>query len=139
MFDRIHLWSHLALAFVCWDFFLIAVLIWVLVIDLFVISISSWFNLRRLKFSKKLSISSMDIQNCDIPFCCVVQFLSHVWLQHTRLPCPSLSLGVCSSSCPSSQLCHPTIWSSAVLVSFCLQSFQILGSFLMSQFPVIDI
>ena len=30
-------------------------------------------------------------------------------LQHTRLPCPSLSPGVCSNSCPLSQWCHPTI------------------------------
>ena len=28
-----------------------------------------------------------------------------------RLPCPSLSLGVCSDSCPLSQWCHPTILS----------------------------
>ena len=30
-------------------------------------------------------------------------------LQHTRLPCPSPTPGVCSNSCPSSQWCHPTI------------------------------
>ena len=30
-------------------------------------------------------------------------------LQHTRLPCSSLSSGVCSNSCPLSQQCHPTI------------------------------
>ena len=30
-------------------------------------------------------------------------------LQRTRLPCPSLSHGVCSNSCPLSQWCHPTI------------------------------
>ena len=30
-------------------------------------------------------------------------------LQHSRLPCPSLSPGVCSNSCPLSQWCHPTI------------------------------
>ena len=30
-------------------------------------------------------------------------------LKHTRLPCPSPSPGVCSSSCPLSQWCHPTI------------------------------
>ena len=30
-------------------------------------------------------------------------------LQHARLPCPSLSSGVCSDSCPLSQWCHPTI------------------------------
>ena len=49
-----------------------------------------------------------------------VQSLSRVWLlrphesQHTRLPCPSLSPGVCSTSCPLSQWCHPTISSSVV-------------------------
>ena len=30
-------------------------------------------------------------------------------LQHTRLPCPSPSPGVCSNSCPLSRWCHPTI------------------------------
>ena len=33
-------------------------------------------------------------------------------LQHTRLPCPLLSPGVCSNSCPLSQWYHPTISSS---------------------------
>ena len=33
-------------------------------------------------------------------------------LQHVRLPCPSLSPGVCSDSCPYSQWYHPTISSS---------------------------
>ena len=30
-------------------------------------------------------------------------------LQHTSLPCPLLSLGVCLNPCPSSHWCHPTI------------------------------
>ena len=30
-------------------------------------------------------------------------------LQHARPPCPSLFSGVCSSSCPLNQWCHPTI------------------------------
>ena len=30
-------------------------------------------------------------------------------LQYTRLPCPSLSPGVCSNSCPLCQWCHSTI------------------------------
>ena len=34
-------------------------------------------------------------------------------LQHARLPCP-LSLRVCSNSCPLSQWCHSTIWSSVI-------------------------
>ena len=33
-------------------------------------------------------------------------------LQHGRLPCPSLSPGVCSNSCPWSRRCRPTISSS---------------------------
>ena len=53
-------------------------------------------------------------------------------LQHTRLPCPSLSPWVCSNSCPLSQWCHPTISSSVVHFSSCLQSFPASGSFPMS-------
>ena len=33
-------------------------------------------------------------------------------LQHSRLPCPSLSPRICSDSCPLSWWCHPTISSS---------------------------
>ena len=40
-------------------------------------------------------------------------------LQHARLPCPSLSPGVYSNSCPLSQWCHPTIASSVVPLSSC--------------------
>ena len=54
-------------------------------------------------------------------------------LQHARLPCPSLSPGVCSNSCPLSQWCHPTISSSVIPFSSCLQSLPASGSFLMSQ------
>ena len=36
-------------------------------------------------------------------------------LQHARLPCPSLSLGVYSSSCPLSRWCYLTVLSSAAL------------------------
>ena len=44
-------------------------------------------------------------------------------LQHTRLPCPSLSPGVCSDSCPLTWWCHPTISSSITPFSSCPQSF----------------
>ena len=54
-------------------------------------------------------------------------------LQHTRLPCASLSPRVYSDSCPSSQWCHPTI-SCSVISSSCLQSFPASGSFLINQF-----
>ena len=50
-------------------------------------------------------------------------------LQHASLPCPSPSLRACSNSCPLSQWWHPTISSSVIPVSSCLQSFPTLGSF----------
>ena len=51
-------------------------------------------------------------------FVVVVQLLSHVWLSVTpwtaarQAPCPPLSPGVCSNSCPLSWWYHPTISSS---------------------------
>ena len=55
-------------------------------------------------------------------------------LLHTRLPCPSPTSRACSNSCPSSWWCHPTISSSVVPFSSCLQSFLASGSFLMTQY-----
>ena len=58
-----------------------------------------------------------------------VQPLSRVWLlrphglQHARPPCPSPTSRVYSNLCPLSQWCHPTISSSVVPFSSCLQSF----------------
>ena len=59
-------------------------------------------------------------------------------LQHTWLPCPSPTPGACSDSCPSSWWCHPTISSSVVPFSSCLQSFPASGSFPVSQFFASD-
>ena len=53
-------------------------------------------------------------------------------LQHVRFPCPSLTPGACSNSCSLSQWRHPTISSSVVPFSSCLQSFPASGSFRMS-------
>ena len=55
-------------------------------------------------------------------------------LQQARLPCPSPTPGACSNSCPLSQWYHPTISSSVVPFSTCLQSFPASGFFNMSQF-----
>ena len=55
-------------------------------------------------------------------------------LQRVRLPCPSSTPGACSNSCTLSRWCHPTISSSVVPFSYCLQSFPASGSFPMSQF-----
>ena len=55
-------------------------------------------------------------------------------LQHASLPCPSPTPRASSNSCPSSQWCHPTILSSIVPFSSCLQSCPASGSFPVSQF-----
>ena len=43
-------------------------------------------------------------------------------LQHARLPCSSLSPGVCSNSCPLSRWCYTTISSSVAPFSSCPQT-----------------
>ena len=60
---------------------------------------------------------------------CVQLFATPV---NTRLPCPSLSHGVCSNSCPLSRWCHPTISSSVTPFSSCPYSLPASGSFPMS-------
>ena len=55
-------------------------------------------------------------------------------LQHSRPPCPSPTPGVYSNSCTLSRWCHPTISSSVVPFSCCLQSLPASESFPMSQF-----
>ena len=59
----------------------------------------------------------------------VSNYLGPHWLQLARLPCPSQSPGVCSSSCPLNRLCYLAISSSATLFFFCLQSFLASESF----------
>ena len=83
--------------------------------------------------------------NGDQPYCLPtylssVQPLSRVQcfaiprLQHARLPCPSPTPRVYSDSYPLSLGSHPTIPSSVVPFSSCLQSFPASGPFHMSQF-----
>ena len=53
--------------------------------------------------------------------------------QHAMPPCPSPTPRVYSKSCPLSQWCHPTISSSVIPFSSCLQTFPDSGSFQMRQ------
>ena len=72
----------------------------------------------------------------SVQFSCSVMSDS-LWphgLQHNRFPFPSPSPEVCSNSCPLRQWYHPTISSSVIPFSSCLQSFPASGSFLMSWF-----
>ena len=54
-------------------------------------------------------------------------------LQHARPPCPSPTTGVHPNSRPLSQWCHPTISSSVIPFSSCLQFFRASASFQLSQ------
>ena len=55
-------------------------------------------------------------------------------LQHTRLSCTSPTLRAYSNTCPLSQWCQPTISSSVIPFSSCLQPVPVSGSFPMNQF-----
>ena len=72
----------------------------------------------------------------SVQFSCSVVSYS-LWphgLQHARPPCPSPTPRVHSNSCPLSPWCHPTISSSVIPFSSCLQPFPVWGSFQMNQF-----
>ena len=84
------------------------------------------------------SVLFMSVISCsDIPCCCpvakCVQLFVTTWTAACQTARPSLSPGVCSNSCPLSQWYHPTISSSVIPFSSCLQSFPASGSFPMSQ------
>ena len=55
------------------------------------------------------------------------------WTAAHQASCPSPTPGAYSNSCPMSRWCHPTISSSVIPLSTCLQSFPASGSFPMSQ------
>jgi len=85
--------------------------------------------------SNNLAIGGI-FQISSVQFSCSVVSVSlqpH-GLQHVRFSCPSPTPGACSNSCPLSWWCHPTISSSVIPFSSCLQSFPASGSFQMSQF-----
>ena len=80
------------------------------------ITFSSW-KIEMLFFSRSVVSDSLQLYG----------------LQHTRLPCPSLSPRICSNSCPLNQWYHPYISSSITHFSSCPQSFPASVSFLISQ------
>ena len=77
------------------------------------------------------SISSISVLSLQFSCSVVSNSLQSHGLQHARLPCPSPTPGACSNL---SSWCHPTISSSVVPFSSCLQYSPASGSFPMSQF-----
>ena len=80
----------------------------------------------------KVLESSIWVQFSSVTQLCPLTLRPH-GLQHTRPPCPSPTPRIYSNSCSLSRWCHPTISSSVVPFSTCLQSFPASGSFQMSQ------
>ena len=82
------------------------------------------------QFAKHSTVCTHILNYCYFQSCPTLQCHG---LQHTRLPCPLPSPGVCSNSCPLNWWCHPTISSSVGPFSSYLQYFPASGSFPMSQ------
>ena len=82
----------------------------------------------------KVKVFSADRPYNSDTICCPALGDPKSWrgLQHARLLCPPPSPGVHSNSCPMSQWCYPTISSSVVPFSSCLQSFPASETFPMS-------
>ena len=84
------------------------------------------------KFFSTIFLDS--VYMCSVQFSCSVMYdsLRPHEQQHAKPPCPSPTPAVYSNSRPLSWWCHPTISSSVVPFSSCLQSFPASGSFQMS-------
>ena len=99
----------------------------------------SWENLPESRTQKTQILKERErIKKLEtVSVSSVTQSCLTLWphgLQHAMLPGPSPTPRAYSNSCPSSQWCHPTISSSVIHFSSCLQSFPASGSFPVSQF-----
>ena len=95
------------------------------------------FPLYNINFSPSPSQYRLNTHYASVQFSSVAQScptLRPHGLQHATPPCPSPTPRACSNSCPLSWRCHPTISSSVIPFSSCLQSFPASGSFPVSQF-----
>jgi len=89
---------------------------------------------RRQYKAKTVSTTSKQYQFSSVAY--HVQLCDPMERSMRGFPCPSTTPGTCSDSCPLSWWCHPTILSSVIPFSSCLQSFPASGAFPRSQFFV---
>ena len=88
---------------------------------------------QRERGTKTLCFSFLEDSSVQFSHSVVSDSLRPHGLQHARPPCPSTTPGVYSNSCPLSRWCHPSISSSVIPFSSCLQSFPASGSLQMRQ------
>ena len=81
-----------------------------------------------------LTIAKIFIGSYQFNYSIISNTLQLHGLQHAKFLCLSPAPEVCLNSCWSNQWCHPTISSSVIPFSSCLQSFPASGSFPRSQF-----
>ena len=86
-------------------------------------------HFKPLLFKGQLYLASSVQFSCSV----MSDFLWPHGPQHARPPCSSPTPGVYSNPRPLSQWCHPTISSSVIPFSSCLQSFPASESFQVSQ------
>ena len=101
------------------------------------IALLPWTDHIRSSMTWRSNVKHDEVHHVSVQFSCSVvsDSLRPHELQHARPPCPSPAPGVYPNSCPSpSWWCHPTISSSVVPFSSCLQSFPARGFFQKSQF-----
>ena len=103
---------------------------------------------RNVKCLWKEKCRDNQLQSCDqffkwgLLYICIFPILFSPWVvsdslqprgwQHTRLPCPPLSPGICSDSCVLSPWCYLILTSSDAPSPFCLQSFPALGKYFLT-------
>ena len=96
---------------------------------------SPYNNMKQSYFTWFVWLMSSDLYISSVQFSRSVVSDS-LWpqgLQHARPPCLSPTPRAYSNLCPSSRWCRPTISSSVIPFSSCLQSSPASGSFQMSQ------
>ena len=85
--------------------------------EIYINNINEFSDLNRLVF--RAAVQSLS----------PVQLFATQWTAAPKFPCPTLSPGFCSNSCPLGGWCLPTISSSVNPFSSCLQSCSAWGSF----------
>ena len=86
---------------------------------------------------ESIIIFSYSVNSVQFSRSVVSNFLWPYESQHTRPPCPSPAPRVYPDSCPLSRWCYPTISSSVIPFSSCLQSSPASESFQLSQLTII--
>ena len=91
--------------------------------------VSHWFFNRQFPSDTWCWACFHMLKNSSAQSFCYFQLFATPWTATCQASLSITNSRACSNPCPSSRLCHPTILSSVIPFSFCLQSFLTSGSF----------